>query len=353
MNSKSKNTQKIKVAISGCGKISKNHFDAILSLNSDFKLVAGCDVNKEIIDGIEKKYKIKTYSQFEDMISSENLDLVAICTPSGLHPLQTKLASKNKINVITEKPMAINLSDGIEMVESCKNYSTKLFVVKQLRLNPTMQFLKRAISENRFGKIYLAQTNVFWTRPQSYYDENGGWRGTRDMDGGALMNQASHYVDLMYWMLGPVSKLTAFAKTHRNIEMEDTAVLNMELASGAIAGLSVTMLTYPKNLESSITILGEKGSVRIGGVSANEVQSWQFDEKKDYDDIVKNPDKNIHGISSTGHESYYKNVANVLNGTEAPISDGNEGLKSLQILDAAYKSIKNKSIQDIIIKDYD
>ena len=215
-----------------------------------------------------------------EMLRKEDLDVVTICTPSGLHAQQTILAAEYGVNVICEKPMATRYMDGVNMVKACDKANIRLFVVKQNRLNPTLRLLKRAVKEGRFGSIKLVQLNVFWTRPQSYYDHGMGWRGTWEFDGGAFMNQASHYVDLVEWLIGPVEKVQAMTNTTRAIEAEDTGVLNLRWRNGALGSMAVTMLTYPQNLEGSITILGEKGTVRVGGVAVNEIQTWNFSDKK-------------------------------------------------------------------------
>jgi UDP-N-acetyl-2-amino-2-deoxyglucuronate dehydrogenase len=216
----------------------------------------------------------------------------------------------------------------------------RLFVVKQNRRNATLQLLKRAIDEKRFGKIHLVHLNVFWTRPQEYYDE-AEWRGTLEFDGGAFMNQASHYVDLLDWLIGPIDQVQAMMSTTREIEVEDTGVLNIRWINGTLGSMSVTMLTYPKNLEGSITILGEKGTVRVGGVAVNNIEHWEFDETKDYDEEVKEANYQTTSVYGFGHPLYYKNVIEVLRGNTEPETDGREGLKSLEVLIAAYLSASN------------
>ena len=263
-----------------------------------------------------------------------------ICTPSGIHAEQTELCAKHGVNVMTEKPMATRWSDGVRMVKICDKAGVRLFVVKQNRRNPTLQLLKRAIKENRFGKIHMVHLNVFWSRPQEYYDQ-APWRGTWEFDGGAFMNQASHYVDLLEWLIGPIDKVQAMMSTTRDIEVEDTGVLNVKWRNGALGSMSVTMLTYPKNLEGSITILGEKGTVRIGGVAVNDIQHWEFDEPKDYDDEVKEANYQTTSVYGFGHSLYYSNVVEVLRGNTEPETDGREGLKSLEILIAAYLSARD------------
>jgi len=242
--------------------------------------------------------------------------------------------------VMTEKPMTTRWQDGVRMVRACDDANVRLFVVKQNRRNTTLQLLKRAVEEKRFGKIHMVHLNVFWTRPQEYYDQ-GKWRGTWEFDGGAFMNQASHYVDLLDWLIGPVDKVQAMMSTTRDIEVEDTGVMNVRWRNGALGSMSVTMLTYPKNLEGSITILGEKGTVRIGGVAVNDIQLWQFDEPKDYDQQIDNANYETTSVYGFGHPLYYKNVIDVLRGDAEPETDGREGLKSLELLIAAYLSARD------------
>jgi UDP-N-acetyl-2-amino-2-deoxyglucuronate dehydrogenase len=332
--------RKIKAALVGCGRISKNHFDSIEKHKNDIELVSICDADKGTLTEHEKKYNIKGYLNLDEMIKNEELDLVVLCTPSGVHADQTELCAKYKINVMTEKPMATRWSDGIRMVKACDNAGVRLFVVKQNRRNSTLQLLKRAVDERRFGKIHMVHLNVFWTRPQKYYDQ-AAWRGTWEFDGGAFMNQASHYVDLLDWLIGPIDKVQAMMSTALDIEVEDTGVLNVKWRNGALGSMSVTMLTYPKNLEGSITILGESGTVRIGGLAVNDIQHWDFDESRDYDKQVKEANYQTTSVYGFGHPLYYNNVIEVLRGKEEPETDGREGLKSLEVLIAAYLSARD------------
>lgn len=237
--------------------------------------------------------------------------------------------------------VATRWNDGVRMVKACDEAGVRLFVVKQNRRNTTLQLLKRAVEEKRFGKIHMVHLNVFWTRPQAYYDQGNGWRGTWEFDGGAFMNQASHYVDLLDWLIGPVEKVQAMMSTSRDIEVEDTGVLNVKWRNGALGSMSVTMLTYPQNLEGSITILGEKGTVRVGGVAVNDIQLWQFDEAKDYDQQIQSANYQTTSVYGFGHPLYYKNVIEVLRGNAEPETDGREGLKSLELLIAAYLSARD------------
>jgi len=332
--------RKIRFAIVGCGRISKNHFGSIEKHNDNLELIAICDTDLGVLDQHKEQYRITGYLKLEDMLESEKLDLVVLCTPSGMHAEQTVMAAKYGIHVMTEKPMATRWQDGIRMVKACDEAGVRLFVVKQNRRNSTLQLLKRAVEEKRFGKINMVHLNVFWTRPQEYYDQ-AEWRGTWEFDGGAFMNQASHYVDLFDWLIGPIDKVQAMMSTTRDIEVEDTGVLNVRWRSGALGSMSVTMLTYPKNLEGSITILGEKGTVRVGGVAVNDIQHWEFDEPRDYDDQVKDANYQTTSVYGFGHPLYYKNVIDVLHGDTEPETDGREGLKSLEMLIAAYLSARD------------
>lgn len=341
--------RKIRMAIVGCGRISKNHFGSLEKHQDDIELISICDIQQTVLSEHKKKYNIKGYLDLCDMLENENLDLVVICTPSGTHADQAELCAKKGVNVMTEKPMATRWSDGIRMVKACDKAGVRLFVVKQNRSNSTLQLLKRAVKENRFGKIHLVHLNVFWTRPQEYYDQ-AAWRGTWGLDGGAFMNQASHYVDLLDWLIGPIDKVQAMMSTTRDIEVEDTGVLNVKWQNGALGSMSVTMLTYPKNLEGSITILGEKGTVRIGGVAVNDIQHWEFDEPKDYDNEVKEANYQTSSVYGFGHPLYYNNVIEVLRGNAEPETDGREGLKSLEIIIAAYLSARDSKTISLPLK---
>ncbi len=333
--------RKIRIAVVGCGRISRNHFGSIEQHGEHFELAAICDIDSAVLAEHAARYPVPAYRDLEEMLVKEQLDMVAICTPSGVHPDQAILAAKYKVHVMTEKPMATRWNDGVRMVKACDDAGVRLFVVKQNRRNTTLQLLKRAVTEKRFGKIHMVHLNVFWTRPQSYYDQGNGWRGTWEFDGGAFMNQASHYVDLLDWLIGPVEKVQAMMSTTRDIEVEDTGVLNVKWRNGALGSMSVTMLTYPQNLEGSITILGEKGTVRVGGMAVNDIQLWQFAEPMDYDAGITAANYETSSVYGFGHPLYYQNVVEVMRGEVEPETDGREGLKSLELLIAAYLSARD------------
>lgn len=333
--------RKIRIGVVGCGRIAKNHFKSIEAHQADMELVAVCDTDSAILEAHQQQYGVKGYNRLDALLEAEQLDLVVLCTPSGLHAKQTILAARHQVHVMTEKPMATRWQDGLDMVKACDEAGVRLLVVKQNRKNATLQLLKRAMDEQRFGRIYMVNLNVFWSRPQSYYD-SAKWRGTWEMDGGAFMNQASHYVDLIDWLIGPVASIQAMTGTlARNIEVEDTGVLNIRWRSGTLGSMSVTMLTYPKNLEGSITILGEKGTVRVGGVAVNDIQHWSFEDQRDYDQHLETVNYETTSVYGFGHPLYYKNVVEVLRGQAEPETDGREGLKSLEVLIAAYLSARD------------
>jgi UDP-N-acetyl-2-amino-2-deoxyglucuronate dehydrogenase len=334
--------RKIRIAVVGCGRISKNHFMAIAQHAGDFELAAVCDVDAERPNQHVSEHKAPAYARYEDLLRESDCDLVSLCTPSGLHAQQAILAARYGRHVMTEKPMATRWRDGLAMVKACDDAGVRLFVVKQNRRNATLQLLKRAVEEKRFGRIHMVHLNVFWQRPQEYYD-SAPWRGTWEMDGGAFMNQASHYVDLLEWLIGPVADVQAMTATQaRNIEVEDSGVLNVRWRNGALGSMTVSMLTYPKNLEGSITILGEKGTARVGGVAVNDIQIWDFAESREYDAQVREAGYETTSVYGFGHPLYFKNVIDVLRGEATPETDGREGLKSLEVLIAAYIAARDR-----------
>lgn len=329
------------MALVGCGRISHKHVEAAEAHANDIEIVAVCDNNLDALESAFKKTNAEKYSSLNTLLNSSDADLIAICTPSGLHPEQVIQCARAGRHVMTEKPMATRWSDGLTMVRACDEANVRLFVVKQNRCNPTLQLLKKAVDTERFGRIYTVHINVFWARPQEYYD-SAAWRGTWEFDGGALMNQASHYVDLLDWLIGPIANVQAMTGTlARNIEVEDTAVMNVRWRSGALGSMSVSMLTYPKNLEGSITIIGEKGTVRVGGVAVNDIQHWEFSEPTEDDAMVKDASYQTQSVYGKGHVPYYNNVIKTLRGEAEPDTDGREGLRSLELLIAAYLSARD------------
>ena len=335
------NDRRIRFALVGCGRIAKNHFAALRQHAQRAELVGVCDIDPAARDAAAAETGAQGYGSLAGMLAQANADIIVLTTPSGLHPQETVEIAASGRHVMTEKPMATRWHDGLRMVKACDDAAVRLFVVKQNRRNDTLQLLKRAVSQGRFGRIYMVNINVFWTRPQEYY-ESAAWRGTWEFDGGAFMNQASHYVDLLDWIVGPIESIQAYTATlARNIEVEDTGVISVKWRSGALGSMNVTMLTYPKNLEGSITILGEKGTARVGGVAVNEIQHWEFAEPHADDQKVKQASYATTSVYGFGHPLYYDNVIKVLRGEALPETDGREGLKSLEVLIAMYLSARD------------
>ncbi len=333
--------RKIRFALVGCGRIAHNHFAALKQHTERSELVGVCDVNAKALASAVSETGAKPYASLDNMLGDTNADIVILTTPSGLHPEQTIEIATAGRNVMTEKPMATRWHDGLRMVKACDDANIRLFVVKQNRRNPTLQLLKRAMELGRFGRVYMVNINVFWARSQEYYD-SAAWRGTWEFDGGAFMNQASHYVDLLDWLIGPIESVQAYTATlARNIEVEDSGVISVKWRSGALGSMNVTMLTYPKNLEGSITIIGEKGTVRVGGLAVNEIQHWEFSEPHEDDAKVAQASYATTSVYGFGHPLYYDNVIKVLRGEAEPETDGREGLKSLEVMIATYLSARD------------
>jgi len=331
----------IRFALVGCGRISKNHFEALAKHRERAELVAVCDVQPQALQAAVQATGAQGFASLDELLAGSDADIVVLTTPSGLHSQQAIRVAQAGRHVLSEKPMATKFEEGQAMVRACRDAGVKLFVVKQNRLNATVRLVKDAIEQGRFGRIFMSTVNVFWTRPQSYYDA-AKWRGRWDLDGGAFMNQASHYVDLLDWLVGPVDSVHAYTATlDRDIEAEDTGVLSARLRHGGLASINVTMLTYPQNLEGSVTILGEKGTVKIGGTAVNKIEHWQFADSRPEDAAVLNASYETGSVYGHGHPLYYDNVIKTLRGEAQAQVDGYEGLRSLEVLIAAYRSARD------------
>lgn len=331
----------LRFALVGCGRISGHHIEALRKHAGQAEWVGMCDNRPQALAAAVARTGAPGFESVDALLAQTRPDLVVLATPSGLHPRQAMQAARAGCHVLTEKPMATKWDEGMEMVRVCREAGVKLFVVKQNRLNATMQLLKGAVEQGRFGRIHLVNVNVFWTRPQSYYDE-APWRGRWDMDGGAFLNQASHYVDMLDWLVGPVDSVHAYTATlGRDIEAEDTGVMSLRLRRGGLASVNVTMLTYGKNLEGSITILGERGTARVGGVAINRVDHWEFDTPQPADEAVRNASYATESVYGYGHPLYYANVIDTLRGQASAQVDGYEGLRSLEVVIAAYRSARD------------
>ena len=332
----------LKFALVGCGRIAIRHAELLGGGQiSGCGLVAVCDTNIERARTIGEKYKVPYFDDMHEMMKNESIDVVSILTESGAHAQNVVDLAHYGKHLVVEKPMALTLDDADRMIESCDMNDVRLFIVKQNRLNVPVQKLRQAIEAKRFGKIVLGTIRVRWCRPQSYYDQDD-WRGTWAQDGGVLTNQASHHVDLLEWMLGDVESVFAKSTTAlADIEVEDTAVVILKFRSGALGVIEATTATRPKDLEGSISILGEKGSVEIGGFAVNELKVWQFTDKDpDDDNMLSEYSVNPPDVYGFGHKAYYEQVRQCLDAGGPHLVDGLEGRRSLELISAIYESIE-------------
>jgi UDP-N-acetyl-2-amino-2-deoxyglucuronate dehydrogenase len=333
------NERVFRIGLVGCGRISERHFEAIQGIDG-LELAGVCDAVPARARQASERFGAPMFASYEKMLQDASIDAITVATPSGLHAEQGVLAAQHGKHVITEKPMAITIEGADALVSACDTAGVHLFVVKQNRLNPSIQLLRRAIDKGRFGRLYLVNCTVRWSRPQEYYDQ-ASWRGTWEFDGGAFMNQASHYIDLLQWLVGSVESVMAKTATlARRIETEDTGVAILKFRSGALGVIEVTMLAFPRNLEGSITILGEQGSVKIGGTAVNKVEHWEFAEYDDDDKLVDAANTAPPDVYGFGHYGYYRNVLAVLRGAAAPDTDGRAGRKSLELILGMYESAR-------------
>ncbi len=335
-------------AIIGCGKISNKHSDILGNKKiKNTNLVAICDKDKKKSKILSKKFKIPDFSDFSKMFKSVKIDVAVVLTESGYHAKHVIEISKYVKNIIVEKPLALNMKEANMMINICKKNKVKLFLVKQNRFNLPITKLKEAIDEKRFGKMIIGTVRVRWCRDQKYYNQ-AKWRGTKKLDGGVIFNQASHHIDLLIWMMGDVKSVYGkSSKALAKIESEDTAAVLLKFKSGALGIIEATTATRPKDLEGSISILGEKGSVEISGYACDQIRYWNFKKKLKKDSItLKKFSRNPTGIRGFSHLQYYKYVVDSIINNKKNLIDGNEGKKSLKLILDIYKSFKiNKEIR--------
>jgi UDP-N-acetyl-2-amino-2-deoxyglucuronate dehydrogenase len=331
--------QTVNFAIIGCGRIFSKHASAISDLENA-KLVAVCDVVEEKAKKMAEEYKCDYFTDYKEMLKQPAIDVVSVCTPSGFHCEMTLNSARSKKHVVTEKPMAMNMKEAREMVKVCKEEGVKLFVVKQNRYNTPIKEMKKALDEGRFGKLFLGNIKVHWTRPQEYYDQDE-WRGTRARDGGVLMNQASHHVDMLRWMMGEPQSIVGFCSTMtHDIESEDTAVAIVKFKNGAFATIETTTSIFPKNIEGSISVFGDAGSAKVGGTAMNKIDVWEFKDNKETKETMEKFSTNPPNVYGFGHQEYFKDVVKSILEDLDPVVDGNEGLKSLELIEGIYTSIE-------------
>ena len=338
----------LKFALVGCGRISKRHSE-LLGENqiSGAQLVAVCDKVLEKARIIADKYNIPAYSDMHAMMKAESIDVVVVLTESGVHAANTIDLAKYGAHIVVEKPMALTLADADSMIEACDKHGIKLFVVKQNRFNVPVVQLRNALEKGRFGKLIMGTVRVRWCRPQAYYDQDP--YGTWAYDGGVLTNQASHHIDLLEWMMGDVESV--FAKSKKalaDIEAEDTAVVILKFKNGALGLIEATTAIRPKDLEGSISVLGETGSVEIGGFAVNEMKTWNFAQMTDEDEsVIEKYSVNPPNVYGFGHQAYYEHVVDCIQNKSPQLVDGLKGRKSLELINAIYESIETGKEVDL------
>ncbi len=334
---------KLKFGLVGCGRIVKKHAETLTgALKERAQLAAVCDIKPARAKSTGEKYRVPYFNSYDEMLKSIDVDVVTVLTESGNHARHTiDIVNKYRKHIVVEKPMALLLDDADQMIRACDQAGVKLFVVKQNRYNLPVMKLRQALEAGRFGKLVMGTVRVRWCRTQQYYDQDA-WRGTWAMDGGVFANQASHHIDLLKWMLGnPVSVFAKAATQLVNIETEDTGTAIITFENGALGIVEATTATRPKDLEGSLSILGEKGTVEISGFAVNEMKTWNFQDQLPEDaDVLKTYRQNPPDVYGFGHIKYLENVIDTINEKELALVDGLEGRKSLELISAIYESIE-------------
>lgn len=323
-------------AIIGCGRIAKRHAEQI---NKVGKLVAVCDIVAANAAELATDYNARIYLSIEELLFKETgIDIISICTPNGLHAEHAILSLKAGKHVLCEKPLCISVSDARKMISTANMTEKKLFVVKQNRYNPPVQAVKELLKEDKLGNIFSFQVNCFWNRPTAYYSDT--WKGTKNLDGGTLFTQFSHFIDLLYWLLGDIKEVKSIIRNfeHPTIEIEDTGVVMIEMLGGAIGALNYTVNSYQKNMEGSFTIFGEKGTVKIGGQYLNTMEYQCIDGEKIN---ILDPGKpaNTYGFyqgSMSNHDKVYENLIRALNEPGYEFASALDGLKTVEIIEKIY-----------------
>lgn len=328
----------IEFAIVGCGRIAQRHAEHISKMAH---LAAVCDVKRQRADDLAAKYGCRAYSSIDELLANEpTVNVVSVCTPNGLHAEHTIKALRARKHVLCEKPMALRVADCRRMIEEAERGGTKLFVVKQNRFNPPIMALKKAVDEGRLGKIVNVQLNCFWNRTDAYYRESD-WKGTLELDGGTLFTQFSHFIDLLIWMVGDVGNVRVLTKNffhHSTIQFEDTGVIALEFSNGALGTINYTVNSYKKNMEGSITLFGEKGTVKIGGQYLNALE-YQCIDGYEITNVPLSAPANDYGFyqgSMSNHDKVYQNVLDVLTNNHAIATSGLEGLKTVEVIERIY-----------------
>ncbi len=335
----------INIALVGCGRIAHKHAELLGNKQINHaRLAAVCDIDDQKAGQIGSKYEVPFYTDMHEMLKKEkSIDVISILTPSGMHAEHLLELVQYQKHFVVEKPLALTIEDADKMITECDRNGLKLFVVKQNRFNRPVVKLREALEEGRFGKLVMGTVRVRWCRDQAYYDMDK-WRGTWAYDGGVFTNQASHHIDLLEWMLGDVESVYAKSRTALvDIEAEDTGVALLRFTNGALGVIEATTATRPNDLEGSLSILGEGGTVEIGGFAVNEIKTWQFVTPKPVDKtVMKEYSVNPPNVYGFGHKAYYDNVISCLETGENALVDGIEARRSLETINAIYESIETR-----------
>lgn len=330
----------IKFAIIGCGRIAQRHAEHI---KNNGTLVAVCDIVEKKADALAQQYQAKAFYAIEDLLNAKlDIDVVAICSPNGLHAAHSIAVLKAGYHALCEKPLGLSVLECGEMIKTAEQVNKRLFAIKQNRFNPPVAAVKQIIDEGRLGKIFDVQLSCFWNRNEDYYKNS--WKGTKDLDGGTLFTQFSHFIDLLYWMVGDISEVKAYIGnfTHEGIiEFEDSGVVILKFQNGAIGTVNYTVNSYAKNMEGSLTLFGEKGTVKIGGQYLNELE-YQSIENYVIENLPKGNTANNYGTyfgSMSNHDKIYENVVDVLTKGASIQTNAFEGMKTVEIIEKIYKSI--------------
>lgn len=335
---------KIKVAVVGCGRVSYTaHYDSIKKYPDLYEFVAVCDIKKDRADKWAKENDVKAYYSIEALLEKEALDLVSIATPNGTHAHLGVLAAKSGVNVMVEKPLAMTVDDADRLMDTCIENNVHLFVVMQNRYNETNKILKSCVDKGRFGRITSANVTLSWCRSMRYFNEGDGWRKRRELAGGVFTNQAVHYLDMLQWLVGAPPE-TAYAKmgTIYAVDVEDHGAGIVKFKNGVIGSIVLTNHSYPDDYEGSVTLIGEKGMVKIAGKSMNKVEKWEFSDADVEDELIKKAESSPPTVYGFGHFEMYERVGKFLTTGEQDeqVIDGYEGRRAVALMDALYLSDK-------------
>lgn len=333
-------SRKLRFGVVGCGRVSGNHLAALASGKIPGELVAVCDIVEEKAKAKSEAHKVPYYTDYHEMVKRHpEMDVVDIMTPTGYHADHVVDLARHGKHIIVEKPMALSVVDCDRMIKACDDAGCRLFVVKQNRFNRAVQAARKALDAGRFGKMVLGSVRVRWCRQQKYYEQDN-WHGTWKLDGGVMSQQASHHLDLLQWFMGPIETMQCQSATRlMKIEVEDTALAMMRFESGALGAYEATVATRPKDLEGSLSLLGEKGSVIIGGHAVNRILHWQFVEELPEDKgILEEFSQEVPNVYGHGHMPYLGNVIEAILDEKPGLVEAYEGRKNIQILTALYES---------------